>query len=142
MVVGYKLTDGEGVVYQEWGGVWGQCPSVPNPISLPNGDVVNAPSINTDYNGYLLVEWSMEEPPPSVPASITPRQCRLLLHQQGLLSQVEVMVASSTEDVRITWEYALEFRRDDPILNVFAANLVPPLTDKQIDQFFIEAAKL
>lgn len=78
----------------------------------------------------------------NVPAYITPRQCRLLLHQKGMLQQVEAMVAASTDDVKITWEYALEFRRDDPILNAFAANLLPPLTDEQIDQFFIEAAKL
>lgn len=80
--------------------------------------------------------------PPSVPDSITPRQCRLLLLQQGMLSQVEAMVAASTDDVKITWEYALEFRRDDPLLIGFAANLQPPLTEEQINQFFIAAAQL
>lgn len=80
--------------------------------------------------------------PPEVPSSITPRQCRLLLLQQGLLSQVEAMIAQSTDDVRITWEYALEFRRDDPLLTGLAANLQPPLTPEQIDEFFIAAAQL
>jgi hypothetical protein len=62
--------------------------------------------------------------------------------QQGLLQQVEDMIAQSTDDVRITWEYALEFRRDDPLLAQLAANLTPPLTSEQIDQFFIAAAQL
>jgi hypothetical protein len=44
--------------------------------------------------------------------------------------------------VRITWEYATEFRRNDPLLNQLAANLTPPLTAEQIDQFFIAAAQL
>lgn len=82
------------------------------------------------------------EPVLFVPELITPRQCRLLLLQQGLLAQAEAMVAASTDDVKITWEYALEFRRNDPLLTQFAANLQPPLTDAQLDQFFIAAAQL
>lgn len=140
MIVGYKLVDALDVVYQTWGGTWGQCPSIPNPIKLPNGDYVHAPSLNADYNGYTLVEWSMAEPPPSVPNSITPRQCRLLLLQQGLLASVEATIAQSTEDVRISWEYASEFRRDDPILLTFATAF--GFSDTAIDQFFIAAAQL
>ena len=75
-----------------------------------------------------------------VPSSITPRQCRLLLLQQGLLSQVEAMIAQQDDATRITWEYALEFRRDDPLLNQLAANL--GLTSEEIDEFFIAAAQL
>lgn len=80
--------------------------------------------------------------PAPVPKSITPRQCRLLLLQQGLLEQVEAMISQASNDVKITWEYALEFRRDDPLLNQLAANLSPPLTDEQIDQFFFAASEL
>lgn len=140
MVVGYRLEDQDAATVQEWGGIWGQCPGIPNPLKLPNGDIVHAPSLNTAYSGYTLVEWLMDEPPPSIPASITPRQCRLLLLQQGLLADVEAMIAQSTEDVRITWEYALEFRRDDPLLNQLAANL--GLTEAQIDEFFLAASAL
>lgn len=80
------------------------------------------------------------QPTPSVPKSITPRQCRLLLLQQGLMPQIEAMIAQSTDDVKITWEYALEFRRDDPLLNQLGVNL--GLTNEQIDQFFIAASAL
>lgn len=78
--------------------------------------------------------------PPAVPASITPRQCRLILEQQKLLPTVEGIIAGMDEPTRITWEYALEFRRDDPLLNQLAVNL--KLTPEQIDQFFIAASQL
>ena len=78
--------------------------------------------------------------PPEVPFSITPRQCRLVLAQQGLLSSVEAMITAQDEATRITWEYALEFRRDDPLLNALGVDL--GLTHEQIDQFFISAAQL
>lgn len=78
--------------------------------------------------------------PPFVPRSITPRQCRLILMAQGLLTQVEEMIQQQDEATRITWEYALEFRRDDPLLTQLAVSL--GLTDEQIDQFFIAAARM
>ena len=78
--------------------------------------------------------------PPTVPTSITPRQCRLILAQQGLLASVETMIAAQDEATKITWEYALEFRRDDPLLNALGVNL--GLTSEQIDAFFIAAAQL
>lgn len=80
------------------------------------------------------------QPAPTVPTSITPRQCRLILAQQGLLASVEQTIASMDEATKITWGYALEFRRDDPLLNQLAVNL--GLTNDQIDQFFIAAAQL
>lgn len=77
---------------------------------------------------------------PIVPASVTPRQVRLLLLQQGLLSSVEAMIAQQDEATRITWEFATEFRRDNPLLARLAANL--GLSEPQIDQFFIAASSL
>lgn len=139
-VVGYRLVNGSGLFVREWGGVWGQCPGLPNPLILPTGEHVHAPLLNTDYKSFTLVEWIMDEPAPTVPASITPRQCRLVLMQQGLLAEAEKIISVSDEASRITWEYALEFRRDDPLLLRLAKefNLEPPV----IDQFFIEASKL
>lgn len=141
MVVGYKLIEvATNRVVQEWGGTWGECPGVPNPATLPNGDIVCGPAINIDYAGYMLVPWEMNDPGPVVPQSITPRQCRLLLLQQGQLASVEAMIASSTEDVRITWEYALEFNRNDPLLNSLATGM--GWTTQEIDSFFIAASAL
>jgi hypothetical protein len=77
-----------------------------------------------------------------VPKSVTPRQVRLVLLAQGLLASVEAMIAQQDEATRIAWQYASEFRRDDPLLAQLAANLVPPLSSQQIDEFFIAAATL
>ncbi len=78
--------------------------------------------------------------PPPVPYSITPRQVRLLLLQQNLLDTVETMIQSQPREIQIAWEYALEFLRDDPLLNTLAQNL--NLTEQQIDEFFTQAANL
>lgn len=77
---------------------------------------------------------------PKVPASVTPRQVRLLLLSQNLLSQTEALIAASDDATKITWQYASEFRRDDPLLGALAQQL--GLTDEQVDQFFIAAAAL
>lgn len=140
MLVGYKLIDETNTVIKEWGGVWGQCPDAPNPLVLPNGDHVHAPSLNEHYSGCMLVEWVMDEPPPSVPASISPRQVRLLLLQKNMLADVENMIAQQDQATQITWQYATVFLRNDPLLNRLAANL--GLTDVEIDQFFNEASQL
>lgn len=139
-IVGFKLVDADNNVYKQWGGIWGQCPALPNPIFLPNGLHVYSPSLDVDYDGYKLVVWEMEEPAPTVPAFVTPRQVRLLLLQQNLLADVEAMIAQQDEATKITWEYAIEFRRDDPLLNNLAVQL--GLTEQQIDEFFIAASKL
>ena len=139
--VGFKLidTDTEEVVNQ-WGGIWGQCPGKPNPLILPNGNQVHGASVGFDYSGYMLIEWQMEEPAPAVPESVTPRQVRLLLLQQDLLDDVETMILTQPKEIQIAWEYALEFQRNDPLLNTLAQNL--NLTEQQLDEFFIAAAQL
>ena len=139
-VVGYKLVDADNNAYKEWGGIWGQCPALPNPIFLPNGLHVYSPYLGVDYGGYKLVEWEMEEPAPSVPYSITPKQVRLLLLQQNLLANVEAMIAQQDEATKITWQYDSEFRRNDPLLDQLAIEL--NLTEQQIDEFFIAASKI
>lgn len=78
--------------------------------------------------------------PPQVPYSVSPRQVRLLLLQQDMLDQVEAMVAQRDRATQITWQYALEFHRDDPKLVELAADF--GLSDQQIDEFFIAAAAL
>jgi hypothetical protein len=62
-LVGYKLLDGNGNTLKTWGGIWGQCPSVPDVITLPNGDQVHCPVIAEPYsNGCQLVGWMMDPP--------------------------------------------------------------------------------
>jgi hypothetical protein len=115
------------------------------PENIPHKNVKWIPvlrEIGTPFEGLERGNWVIRSVDPNTipPSSITPRQCRLLLLQQGLLSDVESMIASQDKATQITWEYALEFYRNDPLLIQLGNNL--NLTEEQIDQFFIAASKL
>lgn len=57
--VGYQLIRrSNGRVVNQWGGVWGQSPEIPNPLVLPNGDVVCGATLGA-HGGFDLVEWDM-----------------------------------------------------------------------------------
>jgi hypothetical protein len=98
----------------------------------------------TDYEDMIADIESKIVPPgpvvPVVPTVVSMRQARLALYGAGLLDQVNALVASSTPDVRIEFEYATELRRDWPTLVALAAGL--GLTDAQIDDLFIAASQL
>lgn len=76
----------------------------------------------------------------AVPASVTPRQVRLLLLSKGLLDQVEALIAQQDRQTQITWEFASEFQRNDPLLVALGASL--GLSSQQIDEFFVAAASI
>ena len=114
----------------------------PEGYVMVNVDEANQPPIGSAYDpatGAFTSQY-VPSPPVVVPESVTPRQVRLILLQQGLLANVEAMIAQQDEATKITWEFASEFRRDDPLLLALSANL--GLTSEQIDQFFIAAAAL
>lgn len=79
-------------------------------------------------------------PPPIIPQSVTPRQARLAIDSAGLTAQVEAAVTAAGAAAKITWDYALEIKRDDPLLDQLAQAL--KLTSDQLDQLFITAAGL
>lgn len=157
--VGYKLIEiATGIVVQDWGGVWGQCPAVPNPIYLPNGDVVYAPSLDTEYNGYMLVQWMMDPPPPAVPEFITRRQCALQLLAIGMISDNEAVemvrsgippasvqayinaMPSQADRTRAEIDFAASaYYRSNPLL--IAMMEANGSTPEDIDAFFIAAAQ-
>jgi hypothetical protein len=88
-------------------------------------------------------ETVTEHPVPPVlpvPASISPRQARLILLQNNLLTAVEEAIAASSAEIQIEWEYATEIRRDSP--TVAAIGVYLGLTDNQIDDMFRSAAVL
>jgi len=141
MTVGYKLIETEtGNVVASWGGMWGAMIDLPNPIRLPNGDTVHAPEAGIDYAGYIIVPWVMDEPPPPPVTTVTPRQFRLQLDAMGLLDTVESWVKSQPRAIGVTFEYAIEFRRDDPMF--IAAAEAFGFTEEQRDGFFLAASKL
>ena len=68
---------------------------------------------------------------------VSPRQARLALAAAGLLTQIEALIASQPETVKITWEYAIEWRSDDPLIAQLAALL--GLSSEQIRALFVAA---
>lgn len=107
MIVGYKLIKvSDGSVIKQWGGTWGQCPGIPNPIVCPNGDIVYAPELNVDYTGYMLVPWEMEPPPPSAEDVIRERNRRLAVgfyYNFGTQLLPDVQHVGTTEQDMAGW---------------------------------------
>jgi len=75
--------------------------------------------------------------PPAVPASISPLQARRALLAAGLLDDVEAALDRAPREIRLAWEYAVELRRDDPLLAAVAAAL--GLSAEQVDELFLAA---
>lgn len=84
--------------------------------------------------------------PTIVPETISARQVRLWLIQNGiLLSQVEDAINTINdpllrESTKVEWEYAPYIERNHPLLEALALNL--GLTNEQIDQGFIDGSQL
>lgn len=76
----------------------------------------------------------------AVPVAITPRQAKLALLGAGLLTTVEGLIAASSKAVQVTWNEAIEFRRDDPLIAALGGAGGLNLTDDQIDDLFIAGA--
>jgi len=80
-----------------------------------------------------------EDPAAIVPASITMRQARLVLAQQGLLTAVDTAIASLPEpdrtNVSIEWEYSAVVERASPWLGSMGAAL--GLTESDLDNLFL-----
>lgn len=80
-------------------------------------------------------------PGPEPITSVTPRQAKLALLGAGLLDAAEAAVAAADKATQITWSDAIEFRRDDAMINAMGKTTLG-LTDEQIDQLFLSASKL
>jgi len=157
-IIGYVLIDENATEIQRWQGSWGQCPGIPNPLVLPNGDQICAASPGVWYSGYKLDPITMDAPPPTVPSEISRRQCALQLRATGMISDqealdmvrtgavpsmVQVLINSLPVADRVTAEInfaAGTCLRDNILLvSLMEATGANP---EQIDQFFIAAAKL
>lgn len=101
---------------------------------------VTATQVNKVYS---VVEKTAEdllaEAKALVPTSVTPRQARIALLRAGMLDAVNQAVTSNAEWA-ITWEFATEVKRDDPM--IAAVQELLGKTELEIDQLFIEASKL
>lgn len=92
--------------------------------------------------GWTYSEGSFGEPAvvQVVPRAVTMRQARLALLAAGKLDAVDAAVATQDRAVRITWEYAQEVERANPLLAALAPAL--GLDDAALDALFVGAVTL
>lgn len=94
--------------------------------------------LNQDGETYTLeLNWIS-----NVPYMITQLQGKLLLNQMKILDQVEAMVEEAGLPTKIYWNTAQTWERTSPILIKLAPMIWPENTEKNLDNFFIEAKKL
>jgi hypothetical protein len=83
---------------------------------------------------------------PKLPDTCTPRQLRIALIQNGISpslidSQINAITDSVEREIAYAeWEYALEIKKDHPLVEMMAINL--NLTKQQVDNIFILAVTL
>lgn len=99
------------------------------------------PSDSSLWNG---AEWI--EPQPTIPETVSARQIRLWLIDNGIsLSAVNAAIQNISDEitrnrVAVEWEYAPYIERNHPMLVPLAQNL--GLNENDIDTAFIEASVL
>jgi hypothetical protein len=99
-----------------------------------------------DGNVVGMNQQAAEPETTTVPENVSARQIRLWLIQHGIsLVQVESAISAipdqlQRDSVKVEWEYAPYVERTHPMLIPLAAAL--GLTEAQVDQAFIEAARI
>lgn len=104
------------------------------PTGVSVGDSV--PARATD----VTAVWTVIPYTPPVPVSVTPIQARRALRAAGHLVAITAWVATQSEEVQETWEYAVVIRRDDPLVAQAATAL--RLSSDEMDDLFHDAVKL
>jgi len=91
--------------------------------------------------GWEYTNGELIEPTPiiEVPKILTPRQARLALLAVGLLDEVDTLLAGN-KAMQIWWEYSLDIQRNHEHIVTMGGAL--GLTETQLDDLFIEGAKL
>lgn len=122
-------------------------------IQIETGEVIRdsdnkviAPCQSADDPDFVAyIQWVNQGNEPTVlppiivdiPVSVSPRQIRLALNQTGDRKAVEDAVANSSQDIKDSWEFATEIRKDDPMVQQMAQQL-----NLDIDKIFTIAIGL
>lgn len=126
----------------------------PNPIydnstqTLEYRSFVDLPNFKWIEESYVrdLTQQEIDQRQPQLPDICTPRQLRIALIQNGIsLSLIEAQIdgisdPAQKEIARAEWEYALEIKKQHPLVSMIASSL--NLTQKQVDDIFVLAVTL
>lgn len=108
-------------------------------------DLVNFKWIEETYVRDLS-QSEIDQRRPNVPDKCSPRQLRIALIKSGInLNLIENQIDAIQDPIqkeiaRAEWEYALEIKKDHPLVSMIAASL--NLTEQQINEIFILAETL
>lgn len=80
------------------------------------------------------------DPPKEVPEHVSNYQARLALDAAGLLSSVDALIQSASNDLKIRFEFSEPWYRNSKHVKQVATAL--GWTDEQLDDLFIAATKL
>lgn len=83
--------------------------------------------VDAMIEGHSLYQKRMEQYDISgVPYTISARQAKLALLEAGLLEKIEEVIQTMDKETQISWEYATEFSRNNPLLLALAESLNSP----------------
>lgn len=108
-------------------------------------DLTNLKWINETYVRNLTQD-EIDQRLPKPPDTCTPRQLRIALIQTGISpstidNQIDAIPDPVQKEIaRAEWEYALEIKKQHPLVAMMAANL--NLTDQQVNDIFSLAVML
>lgn len=116
-----------------------------NQESLPSLKEIAQTTFKGDVDamieGHSLYQKRMEQYDANgVPYAISARQAKLALLEAGLLERIEEIIQTMDKETQISWEYATEFSRNNPLLLALAESL--KLSKEAIDNLFIKAKTL
>lgn len=111
-------------------------------VVIVEGEMVlrdKAPSPDHTWEDGEWIAPPEPEPAPSV-AVVSMRRARLAMLQAGILDDVTAAVEQAGAAAQIEWEYAVEVRRDHPLIVALAAQL--EMSDENVDALFEAAAQI
>lgn len=115
--------------------------TVDNPPTIANTQFLswNSESVNWVVRDKTEEELYLEYLA-TVPRTVTMRQARLALLQQGLLETVNAAITQGNDADKISWEYATEVSMTDPLVQNMTTSL--SLTEQNLNELFILAGLL
>lgn len=120
----------------------------PQTQTLENSSFVDLPNFKWINETYVrnLTQEEIEQRLPQPPDTCTPRQLRIALIQTGISpstidAQIQAISDPTQKEIAYAeWEYALEIKKEHPLVAMMAINL--NLTEQQVNDIFSNAVTL